>query len=439
MSRTTSEKQRLVAAFVTVIGVAAIWAFSAWRQEGQTEALGRQWVGEQWDLARYCLVGTPLHRGEPEADIAWRLEARLYQTLLEASESEGDPEARWPTSCVARLASLRADPSVLEGDPGDAIATLEVLAPRVIHEGTAGPARFAVGDAFDRVRELAEPIARLDEVMPPGGAHDPSRYPEPAFDVATVRRSMACSASPAVRPFLGEGALLDEIEIGAVSRRLVAEEGAYRQLEAGPDGTDERALARDGFTAPRFVGEEVGWLASDGRTLAVGDRTIALTGLPEGATRFASCSAGDATHLALLAGEQVYAARIDGDTAAAIAVRPRPPREGARFFCGEDAAAFAWFDDGRWRGALCRDGECRALPPLEAGGDLSIALGPEVLAVGRGRATDLPVARALDDDAWGEPFLAVRGRVVGTNEGYAAQTCDGRLVSRDGRRWRAAR
>ena len=52
------KQKRLLAGGVTILGVALIWAVAANRQDDQTRALARQWVGEQWDVARRCIVGT---------------------------------------------------------------------------------------------------------------------------------------------------------------------------------------------------------------------------------------------------------------------------------------------------------------------------------------------------------------------------------------------
>src|SRR5690606_19150313 len=111
----SASRSRIIAGFLTIAGVVAIRAFSAARQPDQTEALSRQWVGEQWDVARHCLLGTPIGRGQDAEAIAALLDRMLVDTLARASEADEPPErdALWPARCAPLLPSLRADRSIL--------------------------------------------------------------------------------------------------------------------------------------------------------------------------------------------------------------------------------------------------------------------------------------------------------------------------------------
>ena len=134
------EKRRAIAGLVTVGGVALIWAWSSMRQSEQTEALSRQWVGEQWDIARTCVTTTPF-----EADaqgVADSLEAGVYRTLAEVEATAGTPDIDrlWPARCAPLFSRLHVDPSMTAGDASSAVSTLEVLLPRVLDRF---PRRFA--------------------------------------------------------------------------------------------------------------------------------------------------------------------------------------------------------------------------------------------------------------------------------------------------------
>lgn len=439
---------------VTVAGALAIWTFASLRQQDRTEALSRRWLGEQWDVARHCLLGTPLGRGEGADAIARRLEARLLETLAEASEAEAppDPETLWPTRCVPRLADLRADPSVMDADPGDAVATLEVLAPRVIRVGPNGPGMLALGDAAARARELAGPIATLDEAMPSGGEYAPERYADaaPRVPPADVIRSLACATrAPARRPFfraaLGDAVLYDELETDARSMRLTGEPaGAAHTLSvASAEGTETRPLEARG-THPRFWdARTLLWLDGgrvvraplDGAAEAPVDLGVEARGL-------ALCRAGETAHLLLATEEGPRWVRWTPGAAPGppVSVRPAPPPAGVVLACSGEAVALAWPDEGRWVGARCADGGCAALPPLEAGGDLQLAVkGDALLAVARGRRTDLRLARRLEDDGWSAPTAVLRGDLGVEGDRFVLRACeDLRHGSTDGRNWDAA-
>ncbi len=179
-------KRQALAAFVSIAGVVAIWAVSAARQEEQTATISRQWVGEQWDITRRCLVGTPIGRGEG----AEALRARLMTELVWSVAEEGD--ARWPARCASLVPTLRVDRSILRADPGDALATLEVLAPRVLQPDADG--HLSLSDAARRAEELAAPIAILDAAMPSGAEYDASTFLRPDLGVPAeaVLASLAC-------------------------------------------------------------------------------------------------------------------------------------------------------------------------------------------------------------------------------------------------------
>jgi hypothetical protein len=430
---------------------------SSMRQESQTQELSRQWVGEQWDVARNCLVGTPIGRGEGEAEIASVLEERLLRSLAEASEADAppDPDALWPARCAPILSSLRVDRSILRSDPGDALDTLEVLLPRVVRVGPDGPAMLALGDAAARARELAEAIVALDEAMPHGAEYDSADYETegPAIAAAAVVRSMSCvSAASPRRPFfearLTEGVLFDEIEDGDRAMRLTASspDGPFQLSIASPSGTETRAV--EGGRHPRFWSPDMLlWLSGSSlRRGPVDGATETIELDVEGADAISVCRGGDGAvgHVFVRTADDVRWVRVDGDDGGApIPVRPAPPSSGPVVACSDEVAVLAWNDDdGHWTGALCRERACRALPILDAGGDLRLAVeGTRVLAVARGRRTDLPLARLLRDEeelAWGEPSVVARGGLRATTEGFAIDACEDHLRSSDGLAWSAA-
>lgn len=240
-------KSRVVAGFVSIAGVIAIWAFSAARQSEQTEAVTRAWLGEQWDVARRCLVGTPIGRSEGVEVLRARLERELVSSLAS--------DARWPARCAGLLRSLRADRSILRADPGDALAALEVLVPRVLpHEES-----IDVRGAAERARELAEPIARLDAAMPSGAEYDPQDFArsEPGMPADVVLASLAC-ADPA-----GGGTPSDP------STPSDATGGAAPSDASLPSDVAAGAAAR-GSSAPSCASAEA--LDRPGRIVACSDR-----------------------------------------------------------------------------------------------------------------------------------------------------------------------
>lgn len=127
-----------IAGLFAVLGTVVIWAASMSRQDAQTRALSRRWLSDQWLVARTCLTGTG-ERGASVEAIAAELEARAS-------------EQGWPTRCLPALRSIR--PAEQEAPGGlAAVHALEALIP-----GAAG--------SPERARELAAPIATLDQALP---------------------------------------------------------------------------------------------------------------------------------------------------------------------------------------------------------------------------------------------------------------------------------
>lgn len=180
-----SQVRRAIAVIVLIGGVVAIFAVDLARQREQTGEHARGWVGGQWDVARDCLVGTALRADDEEA-IARRLEEKLLEALIELES--GEPT--WPARCAPILASLESvDRSVMRHDPGDALAQLVVLAPRVL-----GDRPVDVRESAARARELAGPIAALDRAMPAGVAH-PRR--DAGDGAGALLASFGCDEPPA--------------------------------------------------------------------------------------------------------------------------------------------------------------------------------------------------------------------------------------------------
>ncbi len=450
----TATRNRFLAGAVVIGGVAAMLAFDAAHQNEQTATLSRQWVGEQWDVARHCLLGTPIGRGEAAGAIQGALDRQLVQTLAAASEAdeEPDPDALWPGRCAALFPSLRADRSILNGDPEDAIETLDVLAPRVLQPGPPGPAELAVGETRARARALIEPIARLDAVMPSGAEYDAEEYavPDTGMPAGTVLDSLACPpVSGTRRPFPAPGAsLVDELTEGERSLRLSAgPDGAFELATASAEGTEVRALSRLGAGQPvLWDAHTLLWLAADaprvtrraldadedGPSVSVGD------GAPFDA--LALCRGRSQAHLVLSRGARRFWARWDG---ASDAVEPVPmPALGSSpiVACDDRTLAVAWIEDEGWRGAVCDDGRCEAMPPLDGAADLQLAVAGTTLAVGRGRRTDLPLARVLRREhgrlSWSDPVAVARGALSTEGSRFRIAPCaGGAFVSEDGRRW----
>ncbi|MCB9592642.1 MAG: hypothetical protein H6719_07910 [Sandaracinaceae bacterium] len=187
--------KRAVAAAVTSVGVLAIWAMATVRQEDQTRELGRQWVGEQWDIARRCVVGTPIGRRDAEEAVADRLAANAVDTLASvAFEDEApDPARLWPARCAPLLSGLNVDPSVTGGtDLSRPVAELEALARHALT--LDDPAQTLL-----RARELAGPIHVLDGAMPPGAEYDPTHFDPPRADAGAFEASLRCQ-EPAGAP-----------------------------------------------------------------------------------------------------------------------------------------------------------------------------------------------------------------------------------------------
>lgn len=337
-------KRQVLAAFVSIAGVVAIWAVSAARQEEQTETISRQWIGEQWDITRRCLVGTPIGRGEG----AEALRARLRTELVWSVAEGGDPRAPWPARCASLVPTLRADRRILRADPGDALATLEVLAPRVLQPDADG--RLSLRDAALRAGELAAPIAILDAAMPSGAEYDASAFARTdlGMPAEAVLASLACP----------------------VTAR------ALETLEAPLEGFDEGpALCRAGGEQHVLAarGDRRWWIAPDGAS-------VELTPAPSGAPVLA-CS-DRALVIAWRDGETWQAARCAGGRCAAL-----PPLHAGEDLAlalhdervlavasatGTDLPLARVLDDAAWsdpvpvaRGALSVDGASFRIEPCE--------------------------------------------------------------------------
>jgi hypothetical protein len=461
VSSPKSARNGIVAGFVTVAGVVTIWALGAVHQEDQTEALSRQWADEQWDVARTCLLGTPVGRGQPEETIAALLETKLVDTLASVSTSAEAPDraTTWPTRCVPLFPSLRVDRSILRADPGDALAELEVLVPRIL---PADGGDVSTSRARELVRELAAPIARLDAAMPSGAEYDVARFERPdlGVDPAVALDSLDCPPPDRPRrPFLdariGDEDLFDELELAGRSMRLTGSlAGAFQLAKASEGGTETRPLARDDAQHPLFWDEDtILWVLSDGARVALrGLDAIedeASVTLDEGAAfdRVSLCRADGVAHLVTKRGAELAWARWAGpgeEPTRLVPLRARMPESGVSVACDDDRLALVWQDDEEWTGTLCAADACEPIPRFFARGDLQIAISGDLLAVGRGRRSDLPLARVLTREPqlqWSEPVVAARGRLEVTEGAFGLAVCNpgetgSTLVeSPDGRRW----
>jgi hypothetical protein len=360
------KRQRAFAAAATIAGVAGILVFASMRQRGQTESFARQYVGEQWDVARNCLLGTPQGRGEGRDAIQRRLRGQLFDALAASEDEARDRGALWPARCAGIFPSLHADRSILRRDPGNALSTLEVLGPRVLAETSSA----AAADA--RAMELVDPIARLDAAMPAGQVHRP-RAERRRVDPSHLLASLACPSTAAPRALL-DPALFDEL--APEQRALLDREGPF----------DRIASCGAAFFAKR--GDQA-WRIARGH------------------------------------------ARIE--------LRPAPSDD-AILACGA-IDVLAWRDAGRWRGFVCEGARCEPVPPLAAGADLALAVrGTEVLAIARGRRTDLSLARVLRREAgrlaWTDPIAVGRGVLSAGSSHYRLALCRGPVYrSDDGESW----
>ena len=334
-----------LAMLVTTLGVVGIFVFASVRQNEQTRALGRRWVGERWDIARRCIVGTPVGRSDPESVVADRLVAGLFETLasLEDEDSPPDLAAIWPARCTPLLSRLHADPSVTGGDVSRPLAQLEVLMARAIELDD-------VGQSVRNVRELADSIHTLDTVMPAGAEYDPDHFEAPGVRAALIEQSLA-----------------------------------HVQHEEAP-------------RAPGFlVGSETP--TAPPQLSATFDRPIrAAVGCGDAAWVVA-VGAGDTDE----ARAPVIAHFVTADGAAQL--RPQPPSVGVVWACDEQAAVFLWSDQGSgrsrvWGGTVCDVDRCRPTPELHAPSVQVAVAGSRVHAVSPGRHTDLPLWRQLTGDRW---------------------------------------
>lgn len=181
--------RHVVAGLVTVLGVVAIWWVASQRQEQQARDLSQQWIGEQWDIARRCVAGTPGPRGEDEEVLSDRLAAMAVRTLAEASSSHVPPDTAraWPARCLPLLSRLDADRSVTRGDVSAPLGELRALLPRTLEHGDTGR-------SMANARELAGPLRALDAAMPRGAEYDLSNFEVSVVDVAAIAASFECDA-----------------------------------------------------------------------------------------------------------------------------------------------------------------------------------------------------------------------------------------------------
>ena len=187
--------RHVLAATVTVLGVVAIWWMASQRQEQQARELSRQWIGEQWDIARRCVTGTPGPRGEDEDALGDRLAAMAVRALADGSSSHIPPDTAriWPARCLPLLARLDADRSVTRGDVAAPLGELRALLPRTLEvEDTAR--------TLANARQLAPSLRALDAAMPPGAEYDLSNFEEPPVDVAAIEASLGCEAEIPLPP-----------------------------------------------------------------------------------------------------------------------------------------------------------------------------------------------------------------------------------------------
>lgn len=231
------KQKRALAAGVTVLGVALIWAVAANRQDDQTRAVARQWVGEQWDVARRCIVGTPFGRRDAEAEVADRLAAMAIDTLVAAELEDEAPDLEdvWPARCAPLLNGLRVDPSVTGGtDVTRLVAELDALSRHAL-------SMHDVAGSLSRTRAMARPIHALDAAMPPGAEYDLSRFEAPRADPTPIEASLRCRdrVTPAPHPCAPDcpappAAAGDDLQLARTPNGLVAvAEGRHTGLSLG--------------------------------------------------------------------------------------------------------------------------------------------------------------------------------------------------------------
>ncbi len=431
-------RQRALAAFAAVGVVGVVLAYAASRQDEDAAAADLAYYGEEWDVARQCLVGTPIGRRDGAARIAEQLEAKAYAALAEL-EGGADPEATWPLACLGRVGRLRPAPD-LASDPGPALSSLELQLARAL----AAPLDAA--EVPTRMRDLAAPIAILDAALPAGATYDPARYPavDPGAGRAAIHDSHACDPPRvARRPFLhaeaGGEPLHDERARGDVSERLLGD--AERRLaRSGPDLDEERALEATDLRLPRFFDDgHLAWLTvGDPPALVVQDLVTGARdpARPLPVPRAEAWASRGSSHV-LAAGDEAWLVFTDAlDVAHPLA--PAPPAEGVVWASRPGTAALAWFTGDGWEGVRCTP-HCTPLPPLAAAGDVQLEVaGGRVLAVGRGPRTGLTYAwRATADGTWSAPTPMARGRLSASEEGFQVSYCGGRVTSPDGESWAA--
>lgn len=435
---TDAKTKRAVAAMVAVGAAVAIFAIATQRQDQGAEEADRRWYGEQWDVARYCLVGTPIGRGDSADRIAAQIEGQAFAALA-AMEDGAEAEARWPLRCLGLLAQLR-DPPTLPTDPETALGRVEVAVAGML----AAPVTVAA--IPERARALAEPVSQLDAIMPSGAEYDPARYPtvDPGAGRAAIVRSHDCppvrvARRPLLRASIGGETLHDERTLGEVSERIVGEADDLRLSRSGPGVDEERPLSAAGLRLPRFAdADHLVWLTAGdppavvSQDLADGSRSAPV---PLPVERAVGWAVRDGLWI-LRTGSGTVLVRADHPDAA-VGVQPAPPDQGVVTATDRATLALAWYEGERWVGVRCGE-RCAPLPPLGAGGDLQLALARgRLLALARGARSDLTLARSLDPggDDWSDPVPVPRGALSTAGDRFAVESCAGRWTSEDAATW----
>lgn len=441
MNDTKKRAMALGASLVLVVGVLAV----AQRMNGGEASQDNvRWYGEQWDIARRCLAGTPIGRGTTPAALAPSLTALLLEALTEreagADPAAADPDTLWPARCLPRIESLRAPPE-LPQDPGPALAALELAARTTLRDAEDA----ATLDAA--VAPLAEAIARTDAAMPSGAEYDRARHPTPRLDGAArlVVASLACPPTPtAPRAFLraseGGETLHDERTEGTTLERLIGDGDRLRLERSSPTGTETTALHPSaGWREPRFFGDGIVWVtkddpltiglaAADGGGLTV-ERELAIADLVTW-TPIDTVILARTAHGAWLVPWDKPRDRTE--------VIPPPPDRGLIGTHADGVTVVGWIEEGSLRGVVCRP-ECSVLPTLVTGEDIQLGVvRGRVVAMTRSTHGPLSFTRVLDRGAstWTAPLPVPRGTLeTRSPSGLRIVSCTGTVISGSGVSW----
>lgn len=425
-----SPKRWLAIGAAALVVTGAIAVANQRADEQAAEGL-RAYRGEQWDVARHCLVGTPIGRRDPVEHIAAQIESLTYDALAHLEGGAGR-DSLWPLRCSGRLASLRGggdDP----GEHASELAALDLAMARMLD----GPIETRA--VPERARELAERVTRLDALMPPGAEYDPARYParDPGAGRVAIARSAGCPATGRLRrPFLraevGGEALHDERRSGDVHERLVGAPDALRLETVDADGTHARPLDADGLRLPRFYAEALAWLTQDPPSVVLQIGEVRSDPVPLGLETVQRWALIDG--IVIAKNERTWLVRTEaGD--APVAVAPEPPERGVVGASSPELTVLLWFAEGRWRGVRCAEA-CAEVPSLGAAGNLQVAVrGTDALVIARGVQSDMWFARRLEADGWSPPAPVSRGLLDATDEGFAIEDCEGAVSTSDGETW----